>query len=81
MKTLRGNLLRIKIFIIFQTFWGMGGTGNFDRQGVVQIGKPIGIKEMGRCRSAVITKFFSIYPDIGNEVYPNRYKVVEHRVF
>ena len=59
----------------------MGGTGNFDRQGVVQIGKPIEIKEMGRCRSVLITKFFPIYPDVGNEVYPNRYKVVEHRVF
>ena len=43
-KTLRGNLLRINIFNIFQTFWGMGGTGNSDRQGVVQIGKPIEIK-------------------------------------
>ena len=58
MKTLHGNLLRIKIFNIFQTFWGMGGTGNFDRQEVVQIGKPIGIKKMGRGRSAVDQKIF-----------------------
>jgi len=59
----------------------MGGTGNFDRQGVVQIGKPIEIKEMGRCRSEDDQIFFPIYPDVGNEVYPNRHKVLNMGFF
>jgi len=45
------NLLRIKIFCIFSKPLGDGGYWNFDRQGVVQIRKPIEIKELGRCRS------------------------------